>query len=56
MYFFRIRLYKKWQCFKNSFFNYICIQNVTFERICDILLEPLFKFVDKYTNVLGQVS
>lgn len=54
--FFRARVTNVWQCFQNSFTNYIHTQNITLERVCDALIEPLFKFVDKYTSILGQVS
>lgn len=51
-----MRLHKIWYYFKNSFFNYVHTQNLTMEHTCDLLLEPLFKVVDKYTIILGQVS
>lgn len=54
--FFRAKLNRIWHRFKNYFINYLSTQNITLEHFCDLLLEPLFKFVDKYTNILGQVS
>lgn len=51
-----MRLHQIWYYSKNSFFNYVRTQNLTMEHACDLLLEPLFKIVDKYTIVLGQVS
>jgi hypothetical protein len=36
--------------------NYAYSQNLNLECACDVILDPLFKFVDKYTIVLGQVS
>lgn len=55
-FFFRVKFSKTWHCFKKSFLKFASAQNITLERTCDIFLEPLFKFVDKYTVILGQVS
>lgn len=46
---------KSWYRFKNYFFNYVYTQNATYEHTCDILLEPLFKIVDKYTAIFGKI-
>lgn len=54
--FFRAQFYKVWHSFKIYFFNYASTQNLSLEHVCDLLMEPLFKFVDKYTIILGRVS
>lgn len=54
--FYRIRLNKIWHCLKKSFFGYLYILNQTLEHACDVLMESLFKFIDKYTILIGQVS
>lgn len=46
---------KSWYRFKNYFLTYVSSQNVNYERTCDLLLEPLFKIVDKYTSILGKI-
>jgi len=52
----RKKFKKSWYRFKNYFLTYVSSQNVNYERTCDLLLEPLFKIVDKYTSILGKVS
>ncbi|VVC36246.1 Hypothetical protein CINCED_3A005520 [Cinara cedri] len=51
----KTRLNQVWHSFKIAFFNFVVNQNVSLERACDLLLEPLFKFVDNYTMILGRI-
>ncbi|XP_050421560.1 palmitoyltransferase ZDHHC16 isoform X2 [Adelges cooleyi] len=49
------RLKRTWYKLKNSSTTYLQRKNISWEETSDVCLEPLFKFVDRYTVVLSQV-